>query len=364
VSGFPWGQLATELWLGGLGLAMLVIDLLIAAPRRKRLVGYVGLVGLLLAIVPASGFFMPVDLDTSMFGGLYQTDRLQTFFRLFAVAQGILVTLMSFDYLHHLRVDRGVYFSLIVFGTLAMVLLAGSNDLLMIYLNVEFLSITSYILAGFLLGADKANLGEIKRSAEASIKYLIFGAVASAVMLYGFSLLYGLAGSTSLAAVAKVFNNGGNEPLKLLAVALAFVGLGFKVSAVPFHQWAPDVYQGAPTPVSAFLAVGSKGAAFAVIVRFFIVALGGWQAHWGPLLSILAVATMFAGNLLALLQSNIKRMLAYSSVAHAGYMLVAVICDGPDHRGVQALLIYLAAYLLMTAGAFAVAINYQKRTGF
>jgi proton-translocating NADH-quinone oxidoreductase chain N len=354
--------MSAELWLCLLGIGLLGLDL--ALPdRRKHVVGYAALAGLVVGLVPASGTCAPPTAHPALFGGLYMADRFQTFFRLFAEVTAILVVLLSLDYLAHLRVDRGVYFALIVFGALAMVLLAGSNDLIMIYLSIEFLGIVSYVLAGYLLGTDKAHLNEIKGSNEAAIKYLIYGAVASAVMLYGFSLLYGLAGSTSLRAVAVAFATPGADLLKLVALAMAMVGLGFKISAVPFQQWAPDVYQGAPTPVAAFLAVGSKGAAFAVLARFLLLGLGGWQAQWAPLLSILAVASMFTGNLLALLQSNFKRMLGYSGVAHAGYLLVALVTNGPDLRGVQALLIYLLAYLLMTMGAFAVVVWYQRAGG-
>jgi proton-translocating NADH-quinone oxidoreductase chain N len=355
--------MATELWLAGLGLVMLTADCLLS-PRRGHWLGWLGLAGLLAAFVPAAGGCETSCANPALFGGLYMADHFLSFFRIFAVLQGVLVTLLSLDYLEHIRVDRGVYFTLLIFATLAMILLAGANDLVMIYLSVEFLSITSYILAGFLLGADKAHLGEIKRSAEASLKYLIYGAVASAVMLYGFSLMYGLAGGTDLTRIAATFGQPGNELVKLLAVALALVGLGFKVSAVPFHQWAPDVYEGAPTPVTALLAVGSKGAAFALLARVMILGLGGFQGHWSSLLAIIAVATMFTGNLLALVQSNFKRLLAYSAIAHAGYMLVALVCDDPEHhRGVQALLIYLMAYLLMTLGTFAFVIWYQRQTG-
>lgn len=363
MSGFPWAQLSTEIWLCVLGLGLLVADLFVTDARR-HLLGYAALAGLALALVPASGVCASAAAERALFGGLYQADHLQTFFRVFTVLGSLMVTLLSLDYLAHIRLDRGVYFALLVFATLAMVLLSGSNDLVMIYLSIEFLSITSYVLAGFLMGRDKVDLAETKASNEASLKYLIYGAVASGVMLYGFSLLYGLAGSTELDKIAVALRSPVNNDLvKLLALALVMVGLGFKISAVPFHQWAPDVYQGAPTPVAALLAVGSKGAAFALVTRFLVLGLGSWQGHWAPLLAILATASMFVGNLLAMVQRNVKRMLGYSGVAHAGYMLVALICNDGQNTGVQALLIYLMAYLLMNLGAFGFVVWYQRSTG-
>lgn len=376
MSAFPWGGLSCELSLCILGTGMLLLDVVLRDARHKHLLGYVALGGLLLCLVPASGVCAPPGV-VDLFGGLYRIDAFGQFFRLVALTSGVLVVLLSFDYLEHIRLDRGVYFTLIVFGVLAVVLLAGANDLLLIYLAVEFLSITSYVLAGFILGRDKPHLAEIKRSAEASLKYLLFGAVASAVMLYGFSLLYGLAGSTRLTTIAAAYAAPGNDLVKLTAVALALAGLGFKVAAAPFHQWAPDVYEGSPTPVAALLAVASKAAAFAALARVLVVGLGvaGFSSDltdWRVLVAMVAAVTMFTGNLLALLQANLKRMLGYSSVAHAGYLLVGVTANfaveaqgnlSPRYDGVQGLLIYLAAYLFMVTGAFAVAVWYERGSG-
>lgn len=372
--GFPWASLATELSLLLLGLGLLCLDIVIADPRRKHVIGYVALAGLLLCLLPAAGVCTPENAPGLLFGGLYAPDDFHRFFKLLAVLTTALVTLLSFDYLEHIRIDRGVYFTILVFAALAVVLLAGANDLILIYLCFEYLSISSYILVGFILGRDKEGMEEIKRSSEASLKYLIYGAVASAVMLYGFSLLYGLAGSTALPRIAEAYGQPGSAMLKLVAVALVMVGMGFKLAAAPFHMWAPDVYEGAPTPVAAFLAVASKAGAFAVLARFLILGLGveGFSSDaldWRVLLALVAVVTMFVGNLLALVQINLKRLLGYSSVAHAGYMLAAVVCNQvadvngrPTMQldGVQSLLVYLAAYLFMTLGAFAVVVWYQR----
>ncbi|NUQ00871.1 MAG: hypothetical protein HUU35_13560, partial [Armatimonadetes bacterium] len=235
MAGIPWSSLATELLLTALGLGLLLADIALADPRRKHIVGYLAFVGLLLCLLPAAGLLTPPDAPETLFAGLYRVDAFHRFFRLLFVLLAALVTLLSMDYLEHIRIDRGVYFVLIVFATLAMVLLAGANDLVMIYLSFEYLSIASYVLVGFLLGRDKKALDEVKRSTEASLKYLIYGAVASAVMLYGFSLMYGLAGSTALVDVSQVYGLPGNEMIKLVAIALVMVGMGFKVSAAPFH---------------------------------------------------------------------------------------------------------------------------------
>ncbi|MCC7491817.1 MAG: NADH-quinone oxidoreductase subunit N [Fimbriimonadaceae bacterium] len=378
MSGFPWASLATETALLGLGLLLVTLDIVVTDKHRKHLLGYVALGGLLLCLLPAAGSCVGPDAPEELFGGLYRTDDFQRYFRLLSIVVSLLVGLLTLDYLEHIRIDRGVFFIILVFGTQAMILLAGANDLVLIYLSFEFLSIASYILVGFLLGKDKGAQNEVKRSTEASLKYLIYGAVASGVMLYGFSLFYGLAGSTSLPRIAEVYGQAGNEMIKVVALALVLVGMGFKVGAAPFHQWAPDVYEGAPTPIAAFLAVGSKGAALAVLTRFLVIGLGVSDfaspiLDWRVMVAILAVLTMFVGNLLALLQANIKRLLGYSSVAHAGYLLAAVACNfavttggaGAAVRldGVQAMLIYLAAYLFMTVGAFAVVVWYQRNSG-
>lgn len=360
---FPWAGLSTEIALCALGVGLFVVDTFITDPKRKHWLGYLAFGGLLLCLVPASGVCADNSTPTALFGGLYLTDGFHLFFRMFAVLVGALTVLLSMEYLEHIRLDRGLYFVLLVFTTLAVVLVAGAGDLLMIYLSIEFLSIGSYVLAAFLLGRDKSALSEVKKSNEASLKYLIYGSVSSGVMLYGFSLLYGLAGSTGLAEVAKAVADPSNQLLKTLALLFALGGLAFKISAVPFHQWTPDVYEGAPTPVVAFLATASKAAAFAVLARLLVIGLGGWHEQWAALVSVIAVATMFIGNLLALLQGNIKRMLAYSSVAHAGYLLVALIVSGADGAGLQALLIYLSVYLFMTIGAFAVVVYEQRNTG-
>ena len=231
-----------------------------------------------------------------------------------------------------------------------MMLMAAAVDLLTAYLSLETVSIMSYVLAGFRRRS--------RQSAEAALKYVIYGGVASGVMLYGMSLLYGLAGSTSFAAILHAAGTTTAPTTVLLAVVLCLAGFGYKVAAVPFHMWCPDVYEGAPTAVTAFLSVGPKAAGFALLIRFCAGALpaelGGAAAPWPLLFGLVAAATMTLGNLAALAQTNVKRLLAYSSIAHAGYLLLALVAGGRD--GARAILLYLVAYLFMSLGAFAVVI--------
>ncbi len=261
----------------------------------------------------------------------------------------------------------GEYYSILLAGTLGMFYMASATNLLMAYLALEFVSLTSYILSGFLRHRE--------RGAEASLKYLIYGGVASGAMLYGFSLLYALTGTLDyaelghkLAAVAAVPGNGA---ILFIAVTLTLVGIGYKIAMVPFHQWSPDVYEGSPLPITAYLAVGSKAAGLALLIRFFYPALssavgdGTWTAlhgvAWPTLMSVVAMVTMTVGNLTALRQQNVKRLLAYSSIAHAGYMLMGfvVLTDG----GLRAILFYSVVYYLMNLGAFAVLLLVVNQTG-
>jgi len=231
----------------------------------------------------------------------------------------------------------------------------------MIYLALEFLSITSYILTGF--------LRQDSRSVEAAVKYFLYGALASGVMLYGFSLLFGATGSVDLATIAtKLGSSPANVLLAVASITLILAGFGFKIALVPFHQWSPDAYEGAPTPITAFLSVGPKVAGFAVLIRVLVVALPGYSFNWTAMLSLVAILTMTVGNLVALWQTNMKRMLAYSSIAQAGYMLIGVsaFAAQPSERllgGVDATMFFLLAYLFTNLGVFAVAIVLENKMG-
>jgi proton-translocating NADH-quinone oxidoreductase chain N len=338
----------------------LVIMLLGLASRQRvsgNLLRGLALIGPALAgawvlwlLLPWSG---ELGVQHALLGGMATVDPFALFFALLACVATILVVLMSWGYEEKKVKAPGEFYSLLVFAALAICLVAAASDLIMIYLAIEFLSLTSYVLTGFLRNDDK--------STEAGLKYFLYGAVASAVMLYGMSLFYGLSGSTSLSAIGTQIGTGRFEAVVPLILLLA--GFGFKIAAVPFHQWSPDAYEGAPTPVTAFLSVAPKAAGFAVLVRVFTLGLPTLMLNWVALLSGICVATMFVGNLSAIPQKNIKRMLAYSSIAQAGYVLIGVITWDPQADGYVPILIFLLGYLFTNLGLFAAVVGFSNATG-
>ena len=251
--------------------------------------------------------------------------------------------------------DHGEYYALLLFSTLGMMVMAGSLDLITIFLGLETLSISLYILAGFLREQLKSN--------ESALKYLLLGAFASGFVLYGIALIYGASGSTNLRRVAEAVAAGkiASPTLLMIGMGLLIIGFGFKVASVPFHMWTPDVYEGAPTSVTAFMIAGTKSAAFAAFLRILMTALPALHPDWSRVLWVLAILTMTVGNVVAISQSNIKRMLAYSSIAHAGYILVALVAAGK--LGSSSVLFYLTAYSFMNLGAFAVIIALARQDG-
>ncbi|HKK07749.1 MAG TPA: NADH-quinone oxidoreductase subunit N, partial [Gemmatimonadota bacterium] len=256
----------------------------------------------------------------------------------------LLGLLFAFDYLEREGLEIGEFYALVLFATVGMMILAGAQDLVLVFVGLEMMSISVYVLTGF--NRDDP------RSAEASLKYFLVGAFASAFLVYGVALLYGATGSTRLPRIAAALAGGGGGLLAIGGMALLVVGFGFKVSAVPFHAWAPDAYQGAPTPVTGYMAAGVKAAAMLGLFRVLWTSLAGLEPSWHAVVWWLAVLTMVVPNLIALVQDDVKRLLAYSSVAHAGYLLVGVASGGELGRG--AAIFYLVVYTLMTVGAFAV----------
>jgi proton-translocating NADH-quinone oxidoreductase chain N len=293
-------------------------------------------------------------LGLPLFHDTIVLDGLAVFFKVIAIVSTVVVAFLSIDYFRKIRFHRGEYYALLVFAALAITSLSASTDLVTIYLSLEFLSITSYILVGYVKQDAKSN--------EAAIKYFLYGSIAAAVMLYGMSILYGLTGETNIYSIASALSHGSNSyPLLMLSTVMVLAGFGFKVAMVPFHQWTPDTYEGAPTPITAFLSVGSKAAGFAVLVRVLTTSLiPGSVLDWALLLMVLSGITMTVGNLIAIPQTNIKRMLAYSSIAQAGYILLGVATIGaaitPEGRSkaVESVLLYTLAYLFMNLGAFAI----------
>jgi len=313
---------------------------------------------LLAALVPSIMLLADkgVARGVSQFGGVMAVDGLALFFKIIAIVSTVIVALLSVDYFRGVQFHRGEYYALLVFAALAISSLAASTDLIMIYLSLEFLSITSYILAGYLKQEPKSN--------EAAVKYFLYGSVAAAVMVYGMSMLYGITGTTSILAIADaLWANPAPYPLLFLPLVLVLVGFGFKIAMVPFHQWAPDTYEGAPTPITAFLSVGSKAAGIAVLVRVLATGITFSAFDWTPLIILLSGATMTVGNLVAIPQLNIKRMLAYSSIAQVGYLLLGVAAMAYSPLALPAILLYVFIYLFMNLGAFAVVTMLSARLG-
>ncbi len=324
--------------------------------RSKYLPAYMALLGFVLAGVFV---FQQIGVSELVFSGMYAVDPFSWFFKVIFLVTGILIVVFSMQSreLEAVSTKYSEYFSLIISLTIGAFFMAGSSNLLMMYLSLELVSISSYILAGF----TKENA----RADEAALKYVIYGAFSSGLMLYGISLLYGLTGETNLYAFNQALAVGSIPRVTILiAIVLMLVGLGYKISAVPFHFWTPDVYEGAPITVTAFLSVTSKAAGFAMLIRFFKIgfidvsaqpiAAGMWDIfkgfNWTDIIAVLSVLTMTVGNLVALWQTNMKRLLAYSSIAHAGYILMGFVTL--TDQGISAMLIYFVAYLLMNLGAF------------
>ena len=323
------------------GGALVVLLLSVVTPRRDDV-----LLGVSLATVAAGLYWVAAfaGLDVTASKGLLAIDGFAAFFKVVALGSAAVTMLMSSPYLRVEGLRAGEYYFLILCATLGMMFMASGMDLITLFIGLETMAVSFYVLAGYL----KPN----PRSNEAAVKYFLLGAFSLGVLLYGMSILYGVTGTTGLEGTAAALAGQDSSPLLVLAVVLVAAGMGFKIAAVPFHMWAPDVYEGAPTPVTAFLSVGSKAASFAMLVRIFMEGLPSLGAEWTALFWGLAVVTMTVGNIAALTQSNLKRMLAYSSIAHAGYLLMGVVAG--TQRGVAAMLVYVGVYLFMQLGAFAV----------
>ena len=336
-------------------LIVLLLDLVVA---DKRFLGYLGLLGIVAAAVAS---MVLAGYAPLAFQDMAVSDGYALFFNLVFLVTAGLATLIAIDYLERHDLGHGAYYALLLFSTGGMMLMAAATDLIIVFLGLEIMSISLYILAGF-------NRRQFA-SAEAGLKYFILGGFASAFFLYGAALTYGATGSTNLAQIGAWLSGGSPfspnpDPMAMVGLALLLIGFAFKVAAVPFQWWTPDVYQGAPTSVTAFMSVGAKAAGFAALIRVLHFSFGDsvYSAGWTVAIAALAVLTMTFGNLAALAQRDVKRMLGYSSIAHAGYILVGVAAG--NESGVRAVLFYLLAYAFMTVGAFAVAAVIERRDEF
>ncbi|MDP3921603.1 MAG: NADH-quinone oxidoreductase subunit N [Candidatus Omnitrophota bacterium] len=314
---------------------------------NKKLIGITGLV---ILVATACLARLPAE-PQALFSGFFQLDAFTHFFRYAALGIVGVTILTSLSYARMPKAYQSEYYSLFLFMAFGLILMSAATNLLMIFLAVEFVSIVSYLLVGFL----KDDPG----SKEASAKYLLFGSLASAIMLFGMSLLFGATGSLDLDVIRAQLAGSGFADLGLISLMLILVGLGFKISMAPFHMWAPDVYQGAPTPVTAFLTVGPKALGFAVLIRVLAGSFDHLYSHWSSLIFVLSILTMTIGNVVAIAQNNIKRLLAYSSIAQAGYILMGIVAF--SDTGLRAVLIYLIAYAFTNLGAFVVVIAVSNR---
>src|ERR1700719_90878 len=356
VNVFPTGveyfRILPEMILTIAGVLVMFMEAVFTNDDQRKIFGPFSIVALLAAL--AASLSASGDPGAA-FSNMLIIDGFASFFRALVIAIGVIAILSSTEYLRREKSAGGEYYALILFSIVGQCVMVTANELIMIFIGLEISSIASYVLAGYLRDDPRNN--------ESALKYFLLGSFATAFLLYGVAWIYGLTGSTNLVLIRQALTTPALAPSLALtgtAAALMFVGFGFKVSAVPFQVWAPDVYQGAPAPISAFLSVGPKAAAFAILLRVFMTAFGSIAERWEPVVWACALATMIVGNFAAIQQSNIKRMLAYSSIAHAGYVLVAVTAH--SDIGTAAAMFYLAAYAFTNLGAFAV-VTYLSRRG-
>ncbi len=342
--------IAPEIVITIFGFLVLMVDVFSPKKERKGYLGVISLIGILIA------FFYTLPLMGSAsfgFGGMFTSDGYALFFKITFMIIAFLTVLISMGYAHREGIDFGEYYALILFATLGMMLMAAGTHLIIIFLGLETMSISIYILAGM--------MREDRKSVESAFKYFLLGAFATGFLLYGIALLYGATGSLYLKDIAAYISSKNllRNPMLLMSLVFLTIGFGFKIASVPFHMWTPDVYEGAPTSITAFMATGVKAAGFSALVRVFFSALPAFRPDWTSIMWVIALATMTLGNIVAISQTNIKRMLAYSSIAHAGYILVAFVAG--NDLGTSGILFYLMAYAFMNLGAFTVVILLGKK---
>jgi NADH-quinone oxidoreductase subunit N len=363
-----------ELLLTLVGLVVLALAVALPAERRHwaagvALVGVVAAGALAVAYLPGVPIDGPKIVSGEAIGGFHDgagrpaflADGFSVVFKIvFLIGAGLCI-LMSVRYLDHEGAQCGEFYAVVLFAVVGMMFLASGNDFATIYIGLETMALSSYVLVGFSKGSRKSN--------EAALKYFILGALASGILLYGFSLVYGATGSFNLDGISESIASGAAQPAAMLNIGavLVLVGMGFKIAAVPFHMWAPDAYEGAPTPVTAFISTAAKAAAFAMLLRVFLRGFYGLADSWTPLLVVLSVASMTLGNVVAIVQDNVKRMLAYSSIAHVGYALMGLIAVGAaggdavtERYGLTAVVLYLLIYTFTNMGAFGLVVLLRR----
>lgn len=339
--------LTTEIVTVCLAVFIVAIDLVIPDKESRRGIGYMTFLGLLGIF---GHTFTQYGINDSVYNGMYRIDNFAVFCKQIFLASAILTVLFSLNFVDRLPRYQGEYYSFLIFATLGMMVMASANDLLTMFVGMELMAITFYILVGYLVGNA--------RSSEAGLKYMILGAASTAVLLYGISLIYGYTGSLVL---TEIMTKMSANLAVMVGMIFIVVGFSFKIAAVPFHMWSPDIYEGAPVPVTALLAMASKAAGFAVLMRVLLIAFPALQKDWVVLLVLLSAGSMIIGNLLAMPQRNVKRLLAYSSIAQAGYLLTGVIAA--NQAGVKGVLFYAMLYVFANVGAFCVVVVIHNSTG-
>lgn len=345
---FDPSALTLEMLTAALGLGILILGLIVPHGSRHGL-GWVSLLGILGIIAVAISLWGD---HRELLDGMYLVDNYALFWKITFLTSAALVILGCMRYVDNMG-KQAEYYSMTIFATLGMMVMASAGDFITLYLGLELMTIAFIVLVCFRKTDAK--------SVESGIKYILLAGVSSAVLLYGLSLLYGLTGSVIMLEVSRFIAWQPISPALVLAVVMLIAGLGFKIAAVPFHMWSPDVYEGAPTPVTAFLAVGSKAASFAILLRIFITGLPAIWGNWAMVMAILAAVTIIVGNLVAIPQTNIKRLLAYSSIAQAGYILVGLITA--SEAGIKGVMFYAFLYVFATVGAFTVVAYFYNITG-
>jgi NADH-quinone oxidoreductase subunit N len=339
--------MSLEISVAALGIVVLLADLWLPA-ERKRMLGYLAAAALGLLFLNSFTGNCSCSLSGDCCGGMFVQDGLSVFFKRFFLLAAALVLVLAVEFSDRIAAGVSEYYSLIIFALAGMLFAASANDFVLLFVSIELITITFYVLTSFTRGKVA--------SLEAGVKYLILGALSSAFMVYGISLVWGITGKFNFTELSMVAERFVGNKVFLFGVLFILVGLGFKIAAFPFQMWTPDVYQGAPTPTTAFLAIGSKAAGFVLLLRFLFTAIPGVTAHWDNLLIILSGITILYGNLCAIPQRNLKRLLGYSSISHAGYLLlgVAALAGAKSNGGGAAILYYLSGYLFTVLAAFTV----------